>query len=149
MTNNIDDDFLLDIAKHMGTVTAELSNVTEKLGTLTDVVHDVQKDQQVIQKHNDKVVHELQTHFDNKLTKCSEDIMDKLQRTHLDEPQVRNVVTKAVKASELRMAEELKDSEKRIHKIYGALIVSCGTLFGFIYNYWEPISNFINNLKGN
>lgn len=137
-----DDEFKLQIAQHMGAV-------NEKLVTVVNGLHEVKKEQKEarnhndkvvkeLQVHNDKVVKELQQHFDGKLSECNEEVMNILNDRHLDKTEVRGEITKAIKAS-----------EKRIRKYFGYFLLAVGTIFGFIYTYFEPISNFISNLKGN
>lgn len=129
--SGIDEEFKIEIAKHMGCVTSELKG-------LASAVHEFKNEQKQSREHNDVAVKELQIHFDGKIADCHEDVMLILKDKHLDESQVRKEITKAIKASEKR---------NRMH--FGLFLVAVTSVAGFIYNYFEAISNFIKLLKGN
>lgn len=148
MTPLNDTDFQLQMAGLMGAVTEKLATLTTMVGeikddqkdiqgSLTAVVQEVKDEQQAIQRHNDKVINELQLHFDGRIAKCNEDVMTILTKAHLNKNEVRSEITKAIQAS-----------EKRIIRRSAYLILSVGVVLGFIYNYWDPIHNFIELLKG-
>lgn len=129
--SGIDEDFKLQMAQHMGAT-------TEQLKALAGAVHEFKGELKQSRKHNDVVVRELQKHVDGKIASCHEDVMIILKEKHLDESEVRKAITKAIKAS-----------EKRTRFYLGIFLVAMGSIVGFIYNYFEAITNFINMLKGN
>ncbi len=129
--SGIDEEFKIEIAKHMGCVTSELK-------TLTGTVNEFKMEQKQSREHNDVVVKKLQKHVDGKIASCHEDVMGILEKEHMNAIGVRDAITKAIRAS-----------EKRSRKHFGWFLFAVGSAFGFIYTYFEPISNFISNLKGN
>lgn len=129
--SSTDDDFKLQIAEHMGQTTEQLKN-------LAGAVNGFKDEQKQSREHNDIAVKELQVHFDSKIAGCHEDVMNTLEKEHLTSSGVRNEITKAIKASEMRN-----------RKYVGWFMLACGTIAGFIYKYIDEIERFIDFIKGN
>lgn len=135
MTNK-DDSFNLEIAAHMGATNEKISALIEVVHTTKDDVCSVKQDLKNVRDHNDKVVHELQSHFDGRISECHEDVMNMIDKTHLNELEVRTEITKAIIAS-----------EKRQRKYLGWVATVIGVIVTFLYQYGEPIFKFIMLLK--
>lgn len=118
-------EFELKIARHMG-------SVDEKLGSITTAIIDIKNEQKNATVRNGSVISELQSHVDKKITECNDEIIEKLN-IRPDRADVRAEITIAIKASERRTYYKLA--------FIGSIIV-------FMYEYAEPIINFINMLRG-
>lgn len=94
-----------------------------KNNNLIEILNDIRNDFKEEQQHRDKVINELQIHFDNRLNTCHRDFMSHLNDRYYSKPEIdalkeheinqhtekrREEITKAILASEQRMEGKAK-----------------------------------------